>query len=266
MMSLNTKSHSQPATQGGPSSTVGELQTTVDLSMLPPEMVVAIDGVSTITRKPIGELVAQALGAVLADSGRFYRSLTKSCLEASLDLTDFTAVSRHCQEARLDVWVRPTGGPVDEALVFVNGDLFNHDELAAVHADTVKVAVTPGARHQVMGALRQLERGRRLVVLGRDIADKVFPWTPFRIYVAPPARPLNAPKQEPDRPDLGDLFHQHPTPTIPVRLLDAIFIDADETSPAQACARILAELPQQFRRRQELELARSGEPTWTNVQ
>src|SRR5229473_2223604 len=129
MMAPNATSNSQPGPDGIPSPSEAEGQAKVNLSILPPEMVVAIDGVSTITRKPVGELVAQALGAVLVDSGRFYRSLTKSCQEAGINLEDFWGVAAYCRKARLDVWVRREGGSVEEALVFVNGDLFDNDEL-----------------------------------------------------------------------------------------------------------------------------------------
>ena len=222
------------------------------LPSLPSDMVVTIDGTSTLTRRPIGELVAQALGAVLVDSGRFYRSLTMSCIEAGVDLEDWRAVSEHCEKARLDVWVRKEGGLFEEALVFVNGDLFNKSELAAVHNETPKVAFVPVARHMVNFTIQEMQGSRRLVVLGRDLGARLFQATPFKFFVSTPVGA--APQLSSQNVD-GDLDfgYRNANQNNTIQPIGALAIDGGSLSPAQAREKILSELLPQLVRHEEEE-------------
>ena len=49
---------------------------------LPENMVVTIDGPARTGKNTVGELLALAIGGVVIDSGRFYRSLTQAALMA----------------------------------------------------------------------------------------------------------------------------------------------------------------------------------------
>ena len=228
-------------------------QSKLDLQSLPPGMVVTIDGISSITRRPIGELIAQALGAALADSGRFYRSLTMSCLEAGVDLEDSEAVGNYCSTARLNVWLRREGSSVEEACLFVNGDLFNNDELASVHADIPKVAFTPQARDQVQRVLRNLEGPKRVVVLGRDIGARVFPGTPFKFFVTAPAGATPQLSSQDNEATL-DFSYRSANRNNTIQPSGSVLIDGGALSAAQACERILRELVPQFVRHEEMEM------------
>lgn len=50
---------------------------------LPRKMVVAIDGWARSGKNTAGEEVCKALNGVLVDSGRFYRAVTKACLNVT---------------------------------------------------------------------------------------------------------------------------------------------------------------------------------------
>jgi len=214
----------------------------------PQDIVVAIDGNSAVTRRPIGELVAQSLGAILIDSGRYYRSLAKSCLEAAVNLGDLEAVIAHCSGARLDVWIRRGHKPYAEALLFVNGDLFDEGELAPIRNDARKVARTTAARDRVDTVVRKIAAAGRVVVLGRNVGAKVLPWTPLKFFVTGPIglNPHEAVYEIGTRLDLcyaGDA----------VRLTEAFHVPAEAMSPEEACDNILTELANQLRQQEELE-------------
>src|SRR5438876_2377342 len=70
---------------------------------LPNKMIIAIDGWAQTGKNTSGELVAEHLGAVLVDSGRFYRALTKACLDSQENLGDGEAVAAWCKDVALDV-------------------------------------------------------------------------------------------------------------------------------------------------------------------
>ena len=240
-----------PAQKPGPASKRGarKHRKSSNLGELPPLMQVAIDGGSHITRRPIGELVAQSLGALLVDTGRFYRSLTMSCLEAGIDLDDAEAVGEHCGKARLNVWVRRENEPFDEAYAFVNGDLFNKEELAGVWADTWKIARAPSAREQVRAAVLKLGATPRIVVLGRDIISQVLPSTPFKFHIDAPS---SIPDPEFRVKNAGPCFYYSSgNADNPGRFMDVFFVSINSMSLDKACNRILAEMVTQFQRYQE---------------
>lgn len=151
-----------------------------DLDRLPADMVVTIDGKARTGKNTVGELLAGALGGVLVDSGRFYRSLTQAAVLAGVDLDDPLAVESFCAGARLDAVFRPNAKGVFEALVTVDSGLFAEATLVAVGSITSKVAKVPLVRALVNATIRRLHTGGRMVVLGRDMGAKVFPNTPYQ--------------------------------------------------------------------------------------
>src|SRR4051794_5835789 len=70
---------------------------------LPTQMIVAIDGWAQSGKNTAGELVAEAIGAVLLDSGRLYRAITKACLDAGIDLNSSKAIGQFCEKITLEV-------------------------------------------------------------------------------------------------------------------------------------------------------------------
>ena len=244
----NNNSAEKPASKVA-MSTDRKNRKAADLRELPPQMQVAMDGGSHITRRPIGELVAQSLGALLVDTGRFYRSLTISCLEAGIDLDDAEAVGEYCAKAQLNVWVHRENEPFDEAFVFVNGDLFNKDELAGVCADTWKIARAPSAREQVRAAVLKLGATPRIVVLGRDIVSQVLASTPFKFHIDAPS---SIPDPEFRVKNAGPCFYYSSgNADNPSQLMDVFFVSINSMSLDRACNRILCEMVKQFQRHQE---------------
>lgn len=156
------------------------------MDRLPPDMLVTIDGQARTGKNTAGELLAGALGGVLVDSGRFYRSITQAALVAEVDLDDRESVESFCAGARLDAVIRPNDRGILEALATVNSGLFTEATLVSVSALVPCVANVPLVRSMVNATLRRLYRGGRMIVLGRDMGMKVFPNTPYQFYFRAP--------------------------------------------------------------------------------
>ena len=150
---------------------------------LPTKMIIAIDGWAHSGKNTAGELVARHLGGVLVDSGRFYRALTRACLQAEVDINNGDEVVAWCKRVALDVRLANEGGTAEEAQVAVNGRWFTKDELKQVGLQTSLVAAVPEVRKLVNTTLRLCECYGRVVMLGRDIAGVVFPHTPFKFFL-----------------------------------------------------------------------------------
>ncbi len=152
----------------------------------PKEMVVAIDGWAQSGKNTIGSMVAEELDAVLIDSGRFYRALTKACLEAGVELGDQSVVTQFCCSAFIEVRFRKESGLSPEAQVSVNGRWFTPDELNSVGVEVCEVSKLQLVRVRINETLRLCADEGRIVMLGRDIATNVFPATPFAFFLDAP--------------------------------------------------------------------------------
>ena len=99
-------------------------------------MLVAVDGWTGIPKTELGGRVAETLGGVLVDSGRFYRALSKACQDGGVDVADAAAVAAFCQGASLHIRFSREGWPVEQAQVAINGRWFLKSELADVAQPT----------------------------------------------------------------------------------------------------------------------------------
>lgn len=153
---------------------------------LPRRMIVAIDGWAQTGKNTTGELVADSIGGVLVDSGRFYRGITKACMEAGVNLRSKEEIAKFCRGVTLDVCFGIEGGKVAEAQVSVNGRKFSKEDLRNFGSQTTKVASVFKVRELVNSTLRLCDCYGRVVMLGRDIGGVVFPNTPFKFFLDAP--------------------------------------------------------------------------------
>lgn len=159
---------------------------------LPQQMLVAIDGRAQSGKNTVGALVAEEIDAVLVDSGRFYRALTMACIATGVNLDVQTEVTRFCCSALIEVRFCKESGPVPEAQVAVNGRWFPKEELNLLGVEVCEVSKLELVRARINETLRFCADDGRVVMLGRDIAAKVFPATQFAFF-------LDAPKQVRER-------------------------------------------------------------------
>ena len=153
---------------------------------LPKQMVVAIDGTAQSGKNTVGELVAQTIGGVLVDSDRVYRTVTKACLDAGVDLEDLQAIIEFCRDMSLTIRMDWDGGKVKEAVAFIDGRFFAKEELKSVVGRTWKVAGVCQVREAVNEGLRLCACYGRIVIIGHDIGGVVFPNSPFKFFLDAP--------------------------------------------------------------------------------
>ena len=150
---------------------------------LPSQMIVAIDGWAQSGKNTTGELVAEAIGGVLVDSGRFYRAFTKAYLDSDGDLEDSQWILKFCRDASFEIHLAKEGGKVSEAQVGVNGKFYSKTQLNHLGEATSKIARIREVRDLVNNGLRLCQRYGKVVMLGRDIGGAVFPKTPYKFFL-----------------------------------------------------------------------------------
>jgi cytidylate kinase len=214
---------------------------TMPFPELPSKMVVAIDGWAQSGKNTTGELVAESLGAVLVDSGRFYRAFTKACLDAGIHLEDDDAVAEFCWKSTLDIRLGRGRGRAQEAEVSVNGHWFTQPELNSVGNETSKVAGVFEVRQIVNKALRLCDNYGRVVMLGRDIGGVVIPDTHFKFFLDAPEE-IREKRQIESSGHGGAIRRDHEDQKQVVFADKALMIDTGKLKPDEVCGIILVEI------------------------
>ena len=143
--------------------------------------VIALDGPVAAGKTTVGAALARHLGYRFLDTGVMYRALTWIALQRGVDLEEGEALGRLATETTMAL--PPDGGPGEVPLV-VNGSPLGPE----LRGRDVEQAVSVVSRHpQVRRALvarqREIARGGRLVMVGRDIGTVVLPEAPLKIYL-----------------------------------------------------------------------------------
>lgn len=177
------KSKSVEANERSETAALPKVEKSPPFPELPGRMLIAIDGWAQSGKNSAGEKVAEYLGGVLVDSGRFYRAITKACVDSGVTIGNTDAVAAWVSKATLDVRLARESGDVNEAQVAVNGQWFTKEELNPLGLQTSLVAAVPEVRNAVNSALRMCDSYGRVVMLGRDIGGTVFPTTPYKFFL-----------------------------------------------------------------------------------
>ncbi len=212
--------------------------------------VITIDGPSGSGKGTIANLIADALGWHLLDSGALYRIVGAVALQRDIGLEDAAGLAD--MAGRLEI--RFAG-----ELVEVDGaDLSLTIRTEEVSAAASKVAALPAVRDAILAAQRAMCQPPGLVADGRDMGTVVFPGAALKIYLDASAevraerrynqlknkgldvslRALLSSLQERDARDKGRAV----SPLEPAD--DALVIDSTEMSIDEVRDRILAEATQ----------------------
>jgi cytidylate kinase len=155
----------------------------VPLHALPSNLVIAIDGTAQSGKNTIGEIVAQSIGAMLVDTDRIFRALIRACLEASLPLHKPEAIKGYLNGVALMIRRGWDGGKVKEAIPFIEGKFYSKEELKAVSLSAWRAEKSPEVRAGIITALRACAVYGRVVMVGHNIGDEIFPKTPYKFFL-----------------------------------------------------------------------------------
>ncbi|MGA2612613.1 MAG: (d)CMP kinase [Spirochaetia bacterium] len=138
-------------------------------------MVAAIDGPAGVGKSTVARRSAEAAGLLYVNSGSFYRAITFAVLEAGGPPEDngrVLSVARACQLSMRGSCLTLDGRPVED---LIHTDAV--DEWVAPHSSI------PEVRRIVNNRLREIAKGKDVLVEGRDIGTVVFPKADVKIFL-----------------------------------------------------------------------------------
>ncbi len=146
--------------------------------------VVAIDGPSGSGKSSVSKGVARALGLDYLDTGAMYRAMTWWVLQRGVDLDDQRAIASLADQPAIDSITDPDAPGITVDGTDVAEAIRGPEVTAAVSA----VSAVPEVRRRLVDLQRgeveqSADRGRGIVVEGRDIGSVVLPDADLKVYL-----------------------------------------------------------------------------------
>ena len=213
-------------------------------------LIIAIDGPSGAGKSTLGRRLARELGLLYVDTGAMYRAAALAVVEAGASATDADEVARVAAGARIEL-----AGDPDSLRVLLEG----RDVSAEIRTEQITrlssvISAIPAVRRDLVRRQREMgERGRGVVLDGRDIGTVVFPSADVKFFLTAVPEERAKRRFDEDHAKEPDLTFQETLTDIntrdardstradsPLRIAeDAVVIDTTDLSVEQVFARML---------------------------
>lgn len=137
---------------------------------------IAIDGPGGVGKNTVGSLVAKRLGYRFIDTGAMYRALTWLALSRGISLEDEEALTGLAREARFEL--------EGDKLLLNGREVGPEIREEEVEKGVSMVARVAGVRRELVARQRELAKGGRVVMAGRDIGTVVLPQAERKIFLS----------------------------------------------------------------------------------
>ena len=146
-------------------------------------MILAIDGPAGVGKSTTAIALSKSLGWKYFDSGSVYRSLTYISLnhfnfDPSQGISPLLELLRSGEEFLSVDW-----GPDGQRLFFRGSEITSRIRSDEINKNIKYIADEPNCREFVNDLMRSLALTHSMVVDGRDIGTKVFPYAEYKVFL-----------------------------------------------------------------------------------
>ncbi len=137
--------------------------------------IVAVDGPAGSGKSTISKIVAKEYDLTYLDTGAMYRMVALCSLESNVDLKDREAVSEMLDGIEIDI---------QGEKFILNGKDVSHDiRTPRVTAIVSDVAAIKEVRVKLVDLQREISKGKKVILDGRDIGTVVFPNAHLKVFL-----------------------------------------------------------------------------------
>ncbi|WP_163327755.1 (d)CMP kinase [Desulfurobacterium thermolithotrophum] len=137
--------------------------------------IITIDGPAGAGKSSIAREIAKRFGFTHLDSGAIYRTIGIACKKAGINLENEKEVLEVANKIKIEL---------KDGKVFLNGNNVT-EEIRTPEGGMLasKVAQFKEVREIVVKILRELAKGKKIVIDGRDAGTYIFPEADLKIYL-----------------------------------------------------------------------------------
>jgi cytidylate kinase len=142
-------------------------------------IVIAIDGPAGSGKSTLAALLAKKYGYINIETGAMYRALALKAMLENVALNSGDALATLARKSRIELLARPEGNRV-----LLDGD----DVTERIRREDItdaasKVSIHPPVREWMVERQRELGARGGVVMEGRDIGTKVFPYAEVKLFL-----------------------------------------------------------------------------------
>jgi len=193
-------------------------------------LIIAVDGPSGAGKSSSSRLLAERLGYRYVDTGALYRAVGLLALEQQVSVEDSDTLAVLCEGLDL----RFVSGPEGMRLLLGDRDITADIRRPEVSQMASQVSAQPIVRQRLLILQRDLGKGGRVVMEGRDIGTVVFPDADVKFY-------LEASPEERGRRRYAELQQQEQSESLATTIQDMAERDQRDSGRTHAPLRRAAD-------------------------
>ncbi|MGL5055412.1 MAG: (d)CMP kinase [Fusobacteriaceae bacterium] len=139
------------------------------------DITVAIDGPAGSGKSTIAKILAKKYNMTYLDTGAMYRMVSFFLLEKKVDLDNNEEIIKYLDEINLDIQ--------GESFFINKKDVSKEIRTPEVTAIVSKVSAVREVRVKLVELQREIAKGKRAILDGRDIGTVVFPKADLKIFL-----------------------------------------------------------------------------------
>ncbi len=139
------------------------------------KFIIAVDGPAGSGKSTISKIVAKKLGFTYLDTGAMYRMVTYAVLKNGINLENENELIKLLDEIKLDI--------EKDKFYLDREDVSEVIRKEEVTNNVSKVAAIKLVREKLVCMQRDISKGKKVILDGRDIGTVVFPQAELKIFL-----------------------------------------------------------------------------------